>query len=143
AWLPSLLLGAFGLCSALSSSSTALAKTAPVKPQLIESYGKIPLSFEQNQGQADAAVKFLSRGPGYSLFLLSDRALLSLKPTSANPISLGVKLIGARSAISARGVDELPGKSNYFLGGDSSRWRTNVATYSKVEYKNVYDGIDL
>ena len=65
AWWLSRVLGAFGVYFALSSSSTTLAKeSAPAKPRLIESYGKIPLSFEQNQGQADEAVKVLSRGPG-------------------------------------------------------------------------------
>ena len=34
-----------------------------------EAHGNIPLSFEANQGQADPEVRFLSRGPGYILFL--------------------------------------------------------------------------
>src|SRR5436305_817741 len=37
--------------------------------QAAESYGKLPLSFEPNLGQADPSVKFLSRGSGYNLFL--------------------------------------------------------------------------
>src|SRR6266545_4093124 len=32
------------------------------KNRIIESYGRIPLSFEPNQGQADSRAKFLSRG---------------------------------------------------------------------------------
>lgn len=39
------------------------------KPQVVAAYGKLPLSFEVNQGQADPQVRFLSRGQGYSLFL--------------------------------------------------------------------------
>jgi hypothetical protein len=41
------------------------------------------------------------------------------------------------------GIDQLPGKSNYFLGSDSSKWQTDVPTYSKVRQKGVYTGIDL
>ena len=48
----------------------------PVQPvaaaranRLVTTYGKLPLSFEPNQGQADKAVKFLARGRGYGLFL--------------------------------------------------------------------------
>jgi YVTN family beta-propeller protein len=37
--------------------------------QLAEIYGKLPLSFEANQGQVDGKVSFLSRGSGYTLFL--------------------------------------------------------------------------
>jgi len=50
---------------------------------LIEGYGKLPLSFEANQGQTDPQVKFLSRGHGYSLFLTSDEAVLALHKPSA------------------------------------------------------------
>ena len=43
-----------------------------------ESYGKLPLSFEANQGQQDQPVKFLSRGSGYNLFLTNREAVLVL-----------------------------------------------------------------
>src|SRR5437762_11290288 len=106
-WSP-LLLGVWaGLSSYLCASGSASAKDiAPVRRQLIESYGRIPLSFEQNHGQADGAVKFLSRGQRYSLLLLSDKALLTLKSPSANFMAIGLKFIGARSTISVRGLDK-------------------------------------
>jgi hypothetical protein len=47
------------------------------------SYAKLPLSFEANQGQTDARVKFLSRGPGYTLFLTGDEAVLGLRRAEA------------------------------------------------------------
>src|SRR5437764_12808116 len=47
--------------------------------RLVGSYGKLPLSFEANQGQTDPRVKFLSRGKGYTLFLTGDEAVLSLR----------------------------------------------------------------
>jgi hypothetical protein len=37
----------------------------------------------------------------------------------------------------------LPGKSNYFIGSDPKKWRTNVTNYAKVKYANVYPGVDL
>ena len=56
---------------------------------LTQNYGKIPLSFEANQGQTDARVKFLSRGPGYTLFLTGEDVVLVLtgsKPEIRNSI---------------------------------------------------------
>src|SRR2546429_583971 len=53
-----------------SHSSTTGASEAS-KARVSENYGKLPLSFEVNQGQTDGQVKFLSRGNGYSLFLTS------------------------------------------------------------------------
>ena len=49
------------------------------RPQIVETYGKLPLSFEINRGQTGPQVKFLSRGSGYSLFLTADEAVLALR----------------------------------------------------------------
>jgi Beta-propeller repeat/Abnormal spindle-like microcephaly-assoc'd, ASPM-SPD-2-Hydin/Cep192 domain 4 len=40
--------------------------------------GRLPLTFELNQGQADPRVKFLSRGRGYALFLTGNEGLLAI-----------------------------------------------------------------
>jgi hypothetical protein len=54
-----------------------------------------------------------------------------------------MRLAGANQNAKATGLDELPGKSNYFIGNDPAKWRTNVPTYANVRYQNVYRGIDL
>lgn len=46
--------------------------------KILESYGQLPLSFEANAGQTDRRVKFLSRGPGYTVFLTNDETVLAL-----------------------------------------------------------------
>jgi hypothetical protein len=56
---------------------------------------------------------------------------------------LRMKLVGANPNPKIVGVDELPGKSNYFIGNDPKKWRTNVPNYAKVKYANVYPGVDL
>ena len=58
----------------------AIARKDPaIQSRLAASYGKLPLSFERNAGQTDASVRFLSRGPGYALFLTGNEAVLSLE----------------------------------------------------------------
>ncbi|MGC1107643.1 MAG: SBBP repeat-containing protein [Candidatus Acidiferrales bacterium] len=59
-----------------------------------------------------------------------------------NP-TLRMKLVGAKTHATVKGVDELPGKSDYFVGNDPKKWRTNVPTYAKVKYDGIYPGIDL
>ncbi len=54
-----------------------------------------------------------------------------------------MKLLGANPEAPVTGVDELPGKTNYFIGNDPKKWRTNVPTYAKVKYQSVYPGVDL
>ncbi len=56
---------------------------------------------------------------------------------------LRMKLVGANPQAKVDGLDQLPGKSNYFIGNDPRKWRTNVANYAKVKYKDVYPGVDL
>jgi len=123
--------------------------------RLGESYGKLPLQFEANRGQTHKDVHFLSRGPGYSLYLTAGEAVLVLTEPNAdakrtartkvqtNPVALRMRLVGAASKPQVTGLDELPGKGNYFIGRDRSKWRTNVPTYAKVHYREVYPGIDL
>src|SRR5882724_4451261 len=50
-----------------------------VRSRLLETYGKLPLAFEANQGQTDPQVKFVSRGTGYNLFLTATEAVLTLR----------------------------------------------------------------
>src|ERR1700730_13509311 len=55
-------------------------------PRKVIQYGKLPLSFEGNEGQIGSQVKFLSRGNGYTLFLTSTGAVLSLhNPATSTP----------------------------------------------------------
>ena len=112
-------------------------------PRIVDSYGKLPLSFEVNEGQTDSQVKFIARGTGYSLFLTSTEAVLSLKAPSISAVVLKMKLVGANPSPHLTGRDELPGKSNYFIGDDPAKWRTNVSNYAKVKYADVYPGVDL
>ncbi len=134
----------------------ALPAAAATDARVSESYGKLPLQFEANRGQTHKDVRFLSRGAGYSLFLTVDEAVLVLSKPSADAkrdarstqvqgksVALRMSLVGAASKPQVTGLEELPGKANYFIGKDRSKWRTNVPTYAKVRYENVYPGIDL
>jgi len=57
------------------------------KAEALETYGQLPMSFEANQGQADAQVKFLSRGGGYRLFLTANEAVLYVSKPAASKTS--------------------------------------------------------
>jgi hypothetical protein len=151
-----------------SNESRSLSKPKPeTQGRILQTYGNLPLSFERNQGQTDPQVRFLSRGRGYALFLTADEAVFSLHGEPDNKrrattvqgrsvapelprralrgslTALRMKLVNANPTAEIVGADELPGKSNYFLGNDPEKWRTDVPTYAKIRYRNVYSGIDL
>ena len=121
------------------SSTVIKPVLADTKARITERFGKLPLSFEINKGQTAAPVKFLSRGPGYQLFLTGNEAVLSTQKGSV----LRLKIIGANAAPCAEGQDELPGKVNYFNGNDPERWLREIPTYARVNFKDVYPGIDM
>jgi hypothetical protein len=62
---------------------------------------------------------------------------------SRSPRVLRMRLVGAIDSPSVDGNAELRSKVNYFLGNDPSRWRTNISTFAKVQYRDVYPGTDL
>jgi len=62
------------------------------KVSLVETYGKLPLAFEANQGQASPEVKFLSSGGGYHLSLTPTAAVLDLNDgAQKRPAALAAK----------------------------------------------------
>jgi hypothetical protein len=105
--------------------------------------------FESNQGQTDPSVRFIARGGGYGLFLTEREAVLSLHtPVAAKneqPKSSVVRmtLAGANPHPEVSGTAMLPGKSSYFIGNDPAKWRRNIPQFGRVEYAQVYPGIDL
>jgi hypothetical protein len=133
------------------------------RARLVKNYGKLPLSFEANQGQTNPEVKYLSRGRGYTLFLTSLEAVFVLaSPGEGPPASAGygphqkarepqknestvvrMKLAGANPSPSVIPLDELEGKINHFRGNDPKQWHTGIPTFGRVKYVGIYPGIDL
>jgi hypothetical protein len=123
------------------------------------------LRFEENQGQTAREVRFVSHGSGYELFLTPQEAVLALHPARRLDLSpthraayfkaqrdarratktavLRMRLANANKATKIAGIDPLPGRVDYFLGQDPSNWRTNVPSYARVKYADVYPGVDL
>lgn len=121
---------------------------AEVKLDAAEDYGKLPLSFEANVGQSSDAVRFLSRGKGYTVFLTSTEAVLSLRgddngDNKTTSSVLRMNFVGANRDARIEGEQQLPGKVNYLIGNDRTKWRTGIATFQRVHYDEIWQGIDL
>lgn len=50
---------------------------------------------------------------------------------------------GANPSPRVEAREGLPGKCNFFLGNDSSRWQTEVPTFREVVYRDLWPGVDL
>jgi Abnormal spindle-like microcephaly-assoc'd, ASPM-SPD-2-Hydin len=126
------------------------ARQAPVRASRAEQLTHSQVFFERNDGQTDKSVTFLNYGLGYSLFLTQDATMVFQVPaaatehaaaTSAKTVRLSI--LGADRQAEIAGVDEQPGKSNYFSGADPQLWHTSIPHFARVQYRHVYPGIDL
>src|SRR5277367_5108759 len=71
------------LPSASKSLGANNAGLAVASPEVMQAYGQLPLSFEANQGQSAADVKYLGRGDGYLLSLRGQEADLTFHQAPA------------------------------------------------------------
>ena len=144
-----------------SPQTTATKKTTPDNALL--QYAKIPLYFEENVGQTDAQVRFLSRGRGYGLFLTPTEAVLALRtnvpasndlrhlvaqratgqPPAIKSSVIRLSFQGTWAKSTVVGLDEVEGKANYLVGNDRTKWHTDVPLFSKVQYSQIYEGINV
>jgi hypothetical protein len=114
------------------------------EPRVVDNFRKLPLAFEKNQGQTAPAAEFVARGAGYSVALSQGDAHVALRRgKDSAPATVDLRLVGARRNPKGAGRQALPGKVNYFIGNDPSRWRSDIPTFARVEYVGVYRGIDL
>ena len=110
-----------------------------------------PVFFERNDGQLDSRVLYVSRGLPYAVYLTRSGVTVvspardQKSPTAGRhrDTNFSLSFLGANATASVTGIDELPGKSNYFGGPDPASWRTSVPQFGKVRYANLYPGIDV
>jgi|GEM_PF-1335893 len=149
-----------GLFPESSSSRPAINRSRASRGS--ESYANLPLSFEANRGQSDYQTEFLVRSGGYLVGLSAHEALFSLGRRSVSRGAdqslaasgagdrnqtigsvVRMKLVGGNPAAQMRGVDELPGKTNYFIGNDPDKWQANIPNFAKVQCDDVYPEVDM
>lgn len=145
--LAGLLAPTSGVMAAKPSHIGLERSAAQKKAAKVQGYGRLPLRFEANQGQADKRVKFVSHGSNYGLYLTGEGAMLALhKKISASQTKTDVvemRFAGGNENAEAIGQDMLAGDSNYLLGDDPSQWHTGIPAYSRVRYNGVYPGVDI
>jgi hypothetical protein len=149
---------------AFAPARSAPARTRPIVAQepsrIAANFGNLPLSFEPNRGQTDGQVKFLSRNSHYNLFLTPDEAVFTLPVHSTDQKNnrsgmrnktpgidsqavLRLQIRGANPSSKVTGDTLLAGQTNYLIGRDASKWVKDIPQYARVNYQDVYPGVDL
>ncbi len=107
-------------------------------PVLQRTFAKPPLRFEPNVGQAPLDVRFIARGPGYTMSLGDRDAALALGTDVVR-----MNLAGAKGASAWSAEEKLPSVTHYYRGSDPKQWHENVPNFGRVKFQDVYAGIDL
>ncbi len=156
---------------AVSETRNSELPTDAQESGVVDDYGNLPLTFEANYGQSDVRVDFIARTGDATVFLTPTAAVFSMRQDSHCPghdwnrdphaltvghdsnrddclptkcgAALHMQIVGANAAATPIAQERQPGIVNYFIGNDPSQWHANIPTFGRVEYQDVYPGIDL
>ena len=127
--------------AAAQSQTPDISPTIGAQSQLDHSFGKLPVVFEQNQGQWNSSVRLAARGNNYGL-ALTDRGAMFVVGSMEKRAAFRMIVVGAGN-VEPVGVGLLDSKSNYFRGQDRSRWIVGAANYDRAQYAHLLHGVDL
>lgn len=105
---------------------------------------EIPMFFEKNIGQHDNKVKFILKQNKCTTYFTEDAVTIALmNGKEDNKVKiLSINLEGSNNKSEILGKDELNCKINYFKGREEN-WITDIPSYEKVIYKEIYPSMDL
>jgi len=133
----------FNASTTILPENPCSAAVSQEKPSRQASYGRLPLYFIENRGQADRKVHFIAQSPGQRLAFTSREAVLSLRQGKGKVAKIHLTPVGMQNGIKIQALDPQEARFNYLLGEDRSRWRTDVPSYGAILYREAYPGIDL
>ena len=112
----------------------------------IELFNASPALFVENQGQwADASVRFVHQGNGANVAMTDQgpvfQVLRKEADTQTEMLQFSASFPGANTVVPT-GFEASETKFNYCVG-DSSNWHSDVSSFQKVAYTDLYPGIDL
>ncbi len=109
------------------------------EPGLDRAGRQLPLFFIPNAGQMDPAVRYAVQTPEMQAGFGADFAWFQVRRTHFLARFLGAL---ARTQTTLRGEQCLPGRANFLTRGERRDWRTDLPTYARIRYQNLYPGID-
>ena len=134
-----------------SSPAPSRVAAAPVDaaeaqaPTVPAGYLRLPLRFEPRTQADRLDTDFVARGLGYAVRVSSNGARVTLGPPRGQQRAetITLRLVASRPDRSATPLERQAGESHHYAGHDPRQWRTGVASYARVAYRDVYPGIDV
>jgi hypothetical protein len=141
-------------CLALVGGAIAIGAMPSSRPALHEgpsARSQLPVSFVENRGQTDAAVRYYAQGNRYAFYMTPSEVLMSFvdrAPSSTDTesplrLALGLRFINSDPLVEPQGADQAPGLVNDLRGSDPTKWHTGIPHFRDVVYNDLWAGIDL
>lgn len=122
--------------------------------------GRAFLRFTENKGQWQNEIRYRANLDGGALFLtksgftyhLYDKETLralhiggkkNIKNTKIASHAFDIKLLNCNEGANTTGLKPGDDYTNYFIGSNPEKWKSNIKSYQEVNYSEVYKGIDL
>jgi len=155
------------LIALVSSANAQILLNEPSQPQMVmTNLSSMPLAFTENLGQWNEKVLFKAESGGVTFWYCGDEVvyvftrdtdelieddmtMAELPGKSDKPrhkkeqLVMKAQFLGANPDAEIIGADRLSHNNNYFIGNNSSEWRTDVPNYESIIYRDIYPGIDL
>ncbi len=118
------------------------------------------VQFVENLGQWNSRVRYEVQLKDAAVFLETEGITVAMREHVGHPMgkmpknqvkqarrlrthhAYRMRFVGATPTLPT-GYDRAEGYSNYFLGDDPSRWRSNVGSYASARYDGLYPGVAL
>lgn len=107
-----------------------------------------PLAFIPNLNAAASPTRYWAQGTHGTIAFAPSEMIIHLAPGTAQihedqPTTLRLQFIDTQPDHELTGDARLPGSLNAYLGNDPSNWQENAPLYGRVQYHQLYPGIDL
>lgn len=109
-----------------------------------------PSFFMKNQGQFSNGSQYCLKSARSNTFFFDNYIVNQFITTrkendSINPniLNMRIDFENSNSHPLFEEKDPLASKSNFFTGKDASSWKTDIASFATLAYKNLYDKVDL
>ncbi|NVO20796.1 MAG: gliding motility-associated C-terminal domain-containing protein [Bacteroidetes bacterium] len=120
-------------------------------PAKIYSSGiNVPGFFIRNSGQFDSHYEYCLKTASTTSYFVKGEVIHQFLTTDKNStendlkrVSLNIEFQNFNQQAQAQEKDVLPGKFNFFIGNDSTKWKTDVPSFQTLVYTNIYNSIDL
>jgi hypothetical protein len=129
-------------------SAPAPAGASQARRRALAAFGRTPLAFARNGGQAAARVRYLARDGDTSLLFADRDVTLVFREAVAPAANLGhglalrLRFVGPDPGVTLQAGPRSVETVNHLVG-DASRWRRGLPTHAALTYRGVWPGIDL